>query len=99
MPWLSDKWHFDGTHSRNHDFWGLPKLKRPAVLIVDEIKIKALLDLSKEIGPLNLLFSGGYRQIQQVIGIGYHPPEGRCSQGNCRINVLGNSYVGIRRDD
>ena len=74
-----EKWNFDGTHARNYDFRGLPKLTRPAVLVVDEagmvddIKIKALFDYSKEVSteeaPLTLLFSGDYRQIQ-AIGIG-----------------------------
>ena len=74
-----EKWSFDGTHARNYDFRGLPKLTRPAVLVVDEagmvddIKIKALFDYSKEVSteeaPLTLLFSGDYRQIQ-AIGIG-----------------------------
>ena len=74
-----EKWNFDGIHARNYDFRGLPKLTRPAVLVVDEagmvddIKIKALFDYSKEVSteeaPLTLLFSGDYRQIQ-AIGIG-----------------------------
>ena len=74
-----EKWNFDGTHARNYDFRGLPKLTRPTVLVVDEagmvddIKIKALFDYSKEVSteeaPLTLLFSGDYRQIQ-AIGIG-----------------------------
>ena len=48
-----EKWSFDGNHERNYDFRGLPKLTRPAVLVVDEagmvddIKIKALFDYSQ----------------------------------------------------
>ncbi len=75
-----EKWQYNGgKHSRNYNFDGLPKLKRPAVLVVDEAgmtddtKIKALMDYSKAVStdkaPLTLLFCGDYNQIQ-AIGIG-----------------------------
>ena len=96
-----EKWTFDGTHSRDYDFRGLPKLERPAVLVVDEagmvddIKIKALLDYSKEVStpeaPLTLLFSGDYRQIQ-AIGIGGAYEKMTNREGG-RVPPVASSYL------
>ncbi len=96
-----EKWHFDGSHGRNYDFRGLPKLTRPAVLVVDEagmaddIKIKALFDYSKEVStseaPLTLLFSGDYRQIQ-AIGIG-GAYEKMANREGGRVPPVASSYL------
>ncbi|BAL84789.1 putative relaxase (plasmid) [Selenomonas ruminantium subsp. lactilytica TAM6421] len=96
-----EKWHFDGSHGRHYDFRGLPKLTRPAVLVVDEagmvddIKIKALFDYSKEVStpeaPLTLLFSGDYRQIQAIgIGGGY---EKMANREGGRVPPVASSYL------
>ena len=96
-----EKWHFDGSHSRHYDFRGLPKLTRPAVLVVDEagmvddIKIKALFDYSQEVStpeaPLTLLFSGDYRQIQ-AIGIG-GAYEKMANREDGRVPPVASSYL------
>ena len=96
-----EKWHFDGSHGRHYDFRGLPKLTRPAVLVVDEagmvddIKIKALFDYSKEVStpeaPLTLLFSGDYRQIQ-AIGIG-GAYEKMANREGGRVPPVASSYL------
>lgn len=96
-----EAWEYNGNHGREYDFSGLPKLERPAVLVVDEagmvndIKLKALFDLSNAVStkeaPLTLLFSGDYRQIQAIgIGGGY---ERMANREGGRVPPVPASYL------